>query len=192
MKDILIHDHREGETGVSRVIRATSGRMEQKADRLLLTLHDGASYEEDLEQSKRRKERLHPHIASKFERQIFEIDMTSLDFSKVDEGLFKRAHEMMTVHQLQAAMDSLESLNQDKQRNIEQFGARQTTLLRDTIQLQALGVTKASSSILEVLSPTEQRMAFDGARSSQGMLGKASLMPLKKSNQKNRTGSACD
>ena len=165
LKDILIHDHREGETGVSRVIRATSGRMEQKADRLLLTLHDGASYEEDLEQSKRRKERLHPHIASKFERQIFEIDMTSLDFSKVDEGLFKRAHEMMTVHQLKAAMDSLESLNHDKQRNIEQFGARQTTLLRDTIELKALGVTKASSSILEVLSPTEQRMAFDGARS---------------------------
>ena len=127
LKDILIHDHREGETGVSRVIRATSGRMEQKADRLLLTLHDGASYEEDLEQSKRRKERLHPHIASKFERQIFEIDMTSLDFSKVDEGLFKRAHEMMTVQQLQAAMDSLERLNQDKQRNIEHFGARQTT-----------------------------------------------------------------
>ena len=69
--DVLIHDHREGETGVSRVIRANNGTMVQQGDRLLLTLNDGASYEEDLEQSKRRKERLHPHIASKFQQQIF-------------------------------------------------------------------------------------------------------------------------
>tara|TARA_B100000768_G_scaffold74130_1_gene70920 strand:+ start:3008 stop:4360 length:1353 start_codon:yes stop_codon:yes gene_type:complete len=163
--DVLIHDHREGKTGVSRVIRANSGTMVQTADRLILTLNDGASYEEDLEQSKRRKERLHPHIASVFERQVFEIDMTSLDFSKVDEGLFKRAHEMMTVSQLAVAIDSLERVKIDKFVDIERYGARQTTLLKDTINLQALSVVTAGGAILNALSPTEQRMAFDGARS---------------------------
>ena len=100
LNDVLIHDHREGETGVSRVIRAEQGTMVQEGNRLTIALSNGFSYEEDLEQSKRRKERLHPHIASSFERQEFEIDLASLDFSKADEGLFKRAHEMMTVAQL--------------------------------------------------------------------------------------------
>ena len=163
--DVLIHDHREGETGVSRVIRADYGTMVQQGDRLLMTLNNGASYEEDLEQSKRRKERLHPHIGSRFHQQIFEIDMTSLDFSKVDEGLFKRAHEMMTVKQLAHAMDSLETLKRQKLLDIEQYGARQTTLLRDTVTLSATEAVAASGSILQALSPTERRMAFDGARS---------------------------
>lgn len=165
LTDVLIHDHREGETGVSRVIRASTGTMVQEGDRLLLTLNDGASYEEDLEQSKRRKERLHPHIASKFDQQIFEIDMTSLDFSKVDEGLFKRAYEMMTVRQLGLAIDSLEAIKTDKRTDIQNYGNRQTTLLKDTIDLQSLSMQSASGSILYALSPTEQRMAFDGARS---------------------------
>jgi lipopolysaccharide export system permease protein len=165
LTDVLIHDHREGETGVSRVIRASTGTMVQEGDRLLLTLNDGASYEEDLEQSKRRKERLHPHIASKFEQQIFEIDMTSLDFSKVDEGLFKRAYEMMTVRQLSLAIDSLEALKNDKKTDIQNYGDRQTTLLKDTIDLKSLSMQSASGSILSALSPTEQRRAFEGARS---------------------------
>jgi lipopolysaccharide export system permease protein len=38
-------------------------------------------------------------------------------------------------------------------------------LLRDTITLQTSNVLSAGTPILQVLKPTEQRMAFDGARS---------------------------
>ena len=133
LNDVLIHDHREGETGVSRVIRAEQGTMVQDGNRLTIALSNGFSYEEDLEQSKRRKERLHPHIASSFERQEFEIDLASLDFSKADEGLFKRAHEMMTVAQLGHAMDSLRGLVDQRLQEVELYGGRQTVLLRDTV-----------------------------------------------------------
>jgi lipopolysaccharide export system permease protein len=163
LDDILIHDHREGETGVSRIIRAESGQMDQVGNRLVLQLFNGVSYEEDLEQSKRRKERLHPHIAATFERQTFEIDLASLDFSQVDEGLFKRAHEMMTVQQLELAMDSLESLVQSRLSEIQLYGARQTMILRDTLSVSE--ITPAAGAIWGQLSPTQQRMAFDGARS---------------------------
>lgn len=163
LHDLLIHDHREGETGVSRVIRAKTGRMDQTSNRLVLTLNNGVSYEEDLEQSKRRKERLHPHISASFEQQIFEIDLASLDFSKVDEGLFKRAHEMMTVEQLDLAMDSLELLAQNRLDEIALYGERQTLLLRDTLSVAA--IASSAGPIWTVLSPTQQRMAFDGARS---------------------------
>ena len=163
LRDVLIHDHREGETGTSRVIRAESGTMVQTGNRLTISLNDGVSYEEDLEQSKRRKERLHPHIASSFERQTFEIDLASLDFSKADEGLFKRAHEMMTVRQLDAAMDSLDGMVALRLEEVERYGARQTTLLRDTVS--AAASVAASAPVWSGLSPTERRMAFDGARS---------------------------
>ena len=163
LHDLLIHDHREGTTGVSRVMRSESGRMDQVGERLVLTMINGISYEEDLEQSARRKERLHPHIVTEFGSQTFEIDLASLDFSKVDEGLFKRAHEMMTIHQLTAAMDSLESLRADRYRDVALYGERQNTLLRDT--LTTAGAVVATGSVLDRLSPTQRRMAFDGARS---------------------------
>ncbi len=163
LNDVLIHDHREGETGVSRVIRAAQGTMVQRGNRLTIALNNGFSYEEDLEQSKRRKERLHPHIASSFERQSFEIDLASLDFSKADEGLFKRAHEMMTVAQLGMAMDSLQGLVDQRLEEVELYGGRQTVLLRDTVT--AVGAVEATGPLWTVLSPTERRMAFDGARS---------------------------
>ncbi|MEE3163959.1 MAG: LptF/LptG family permease [Bacteroidota bacterium] len=163
LNDVLIHDHREGETGVSRVIRAEQGTMVQDGNRLTIVLSNGFSYEEDLEQSKRRKERLHPHIASSFERQEFEIDLASLDFSKADEGLFKRAHEMMTVAQLGHAMDSLQGLVDQRLEEVELYGGRQTVLLRDTVS--AVGTVQAAGPLWTAMSPTERRMAFDGARS---------------------------
>ena len=163
LNDVLIHDHREGETGVSRVIRAEQGTMVQEGNRLTISLMNGFSYEEDLEQSKRRKERLHPHIASSFERQEFEIDLASLDFSKADEGLFKRAHEMMTVAQLGHAMDSLQGLVEQRLEEVELYGGRQTVLLRDTVS--AVETVQAAGPLWTAMSPTERRMAFDGARS---------------------------
>ena len=163
LNDVLIHDHREGETGVSRVIRAEQGTMVQERNRLTISLMNGFSYEEDLEQSKRRKERLHPHIASSFERQEFEIDLASLDFSKADEGLFKRAHEMMTVAQLGHAMDSLQGLVEQRLEEVELYGGRQTVLLRDTVS--AVETVRAAGPLWTAMSPTERRMAFDGARS---------------------------
>ena len=163
LNDVLIHDHREGETGVSRVIRAEQGTMVQEGNRLTIALSNGFSYEEDLEQSKRRKERLHPHIASSFERQEFEIDLASLDFSKADEGLFKRAHEMMTVAQLGHAMDSLQGLVEQRLEEVELYGGRQTVLLRDTVS--AVETVQAAGPLWTAMSPTERRMAFDGARS---------------------------
>lgn len=163
LHDVLIHDHREGTTGVSRVMRSERGRMDQVGERLVLTMINGNSYEEDLEQSARRKERLHPHIVTNFDTQTFEIDLASLDFSKVDEGLFKRAHEMMTIAQLSSAMDSLERLKRDRYRDVALYGMRQTTLIKDS--LTSVGSSIATGNILNLLSPTQKRMAFDGARS---------------------------
>ena len=70
---------------------------------------------------------------------------------------------MMTVAQLGMAMDSLRGLVDQRLEEVELYGGRQTVLLRDTVT--AVGAAEATGPLWTVLSPTERRMAFDGARS---------------------------
>ena len=170
LHDVLIHDNREASLGATRVIRARRGRMDQQGDFLMLQLEDGYSYEEDLEQAKRRQERLHPFIASSFTRQTLAIDLGSLDFNQVDEGLFQKVHEMMTIAQLEHAMDSLNQVAASRLGDVARYGERNVLLLRDSLRLDSGRVvpvaTKAAAPgiALAGLSPSQRRMAFDAAR----------------------------
>ncbi len=157
--DVLIHDHREASTGASRIIRAQTGRMDVQGESLVLELRHGLSFEEDMEIDARRRERVQPHVAGTFERQLMRIDLASLDFSKVDEGLFKRVHEMMNIRQLNLAMDSLEQLAAQRRRDIVDYGQR-------LVNLQAVeaGSGMEATAWMSALTPTERRMVYDGAR----------------------------
>ena len=167
--DILIHDNREASLGATRVIRAKRGRMDQEGDYLMLRLEDGYSYEEDLEQAKRRQERLHPFIASSFGQQTLAIDLGSLDFNQVDEGLFQKVHEMMTIRQLEHAMDSLAGVGQARLADVARYGERNVLLMRDTLRLDSGRVVPVVAAAgpgiaLGGLAPSQRRMAFDAAR----------------------------
>jgi lipopolysaccharide export system permease protein len=162
LTDILIHDYREASYGSSRVIRAEKGSMHQDANLLVLTLENGASYEDHSEQNARRKERLHPHVTATFERQVLQIDMTSLDFSQVDEALFQRVHEMMSLRELTVAMDSLEAEAAARYGDVQAFGARMATPLRDSLSTPADPALAVPWN--QGLDRTKQRMAFEAAR----------------------------
>ena len=162
LNDVLIHDHREGETGVSRVIRAEQGTMVQEGNRLTIALTNGFSYEEDLEQSKRRKERLHPTLPLPSNGRNLRLTSPRWISARPTKA-FSNAHEMMTVAQLGHAMDSLRGLVDQRLQEVELYGGRQTVLLRDTVT--AIGAAEATGPLWTALSPTERRMAFDGARS---------------------------
>ncbi len=157
--DVLIHDHREASTGASRIIRAQTGRMDVQGESLVLELRHGLSFEEDMEIDARRRERVQPHVAGTFERQLMRIDLASLDFSKVDEGLFKRVHEMMNIRQLNLAMDSLEQLAAQRRRDIIDYGQRMVNL-----QAVEAGSGMEATAWMSALTPTERRMVYDGAR----------------------------
>jgi lipopolysaccharide export system permease protein len=158
--DVLIHDHREGETGASRVIRAARGRMDQTPHRLVLTLEDGRSYEEDLELGDRRAERIHPHVTTRFKRNALEIDLASLDFSQVDEGLFQRVHEMMTVAELEVAMDSLQRDADARRADVLAFGLRSNVLFADSLSTAHVRPEQLTAG----LGAAQRRLAYDSAR----------------------------
>jgi lipopolysaccharide export system permease protein len=171
LEDVLIHDHREATTGASRIIRAAEGRMDVVGESLVMELRDGVSYEEDMEIEARRRERVQPHVAGTFERQVLRIDLASLDFSQVDEGLFKRVHEMMNIRQLNHAMDSLEGVAAQRRQDIIDYGLRMVDF-EGMVQIaegrERVGLASPdeppSSDWLSALTPTERRMVFDGAR----------------------------
>ncbi len=105
LKDVLIYDHRDPGRGSKSVIRAESGIMEQTDDKrwLILTLNNGHTYDEVEEKNKRVKK--YPAIQSHFKEMTMRIDISSLFFNKDDEEVFKNAYEMMTILQLDHALD---------------------------------------------------------------------------------------
>lgn len=107
LKDVLIYDHRGGEKANRTVIRAKAGLMEQTADKryLILTLFEGYSYDEQKE--KKSKNPQHAELKGAFEKTIVRLDLSSLAFTADNEDLMKNPAEMMTIYQLDEALDSM-------------------------------------------------------------------------------------
>lgn len=110
LTDVLIYDHRGGEKANRTVIRAKNGKMEQTPDKryLILTLFEGFSYDEQ-----RDKQVRNPHyglIEGSFEKMELRMDLSSLAFNADNEEVMKNPAEMMSVGQLDQAIDSLKVL----------------------------------------------------------------------------------
>lgn len=171
LTDVLIYDHRDPSEGSRMVIRAKRGMMRQTEDKrfLLLTLYDGHSYEEQKEDTRRPEDRINPHIANTFNEQIMRIDLSSLSFNKADEDLFKSAYEMMTINQLEEAVDSIDQRVIRKEQDLIRYGQRTLMLRRDTIEPVLTGLEPtgtASKTILRDLSYAQQLRAVQQASES--------------------------
>jgi lipopolysaccharide export system permease protein len=111
LRDVLIYDHRGGERENRTVIRAESGRMQQTEDKtyMILTLEKGESYDEQKEAqgSNKKKDYHYGHVHGSFDEMTLRIDLSSLKFSGANEDQMKNPAEMMTIRQLNVAIDSL-------------------------------------------------------------------------------------
>ncbi|MEZ4798328.1 MAG: LptF/LptG family permease [Flavobacteriales bacterium] len=107
LTDVLIYDHRGNDRGNRTVIRAERGQMAQTDDKrfLIMTLYNGYSYDEQEEGKKRDKD--YPLVRSHFEENILRLDLSSFIFEANSEEVFKTSYEMMTIGQLNHAIDSL-------------------------------------------------------------------------------------
>ena len=167
LEDILIHQHGGGRDGAGLVIRAQEGTMRtSRTGRFLhFDLLDGSSHEERLEPGVRQRERTFPHLVTAFDRQQLRIDLSSLDFAKADEALFKRAYEMMSLGQLAAAIDSIEGQRSHAAQAMLDFGQR--NLNKRTLDASPLfpADTGAVHEVwLSRLGPAAERRVYDAAR----------------------------
>ncbi|MFM7731017.1 MAG: LptF/LptG family permease [Flavobacteriales bacterium] len=107
LRDVLIYDHRGGERANRTVIRADSGLMAQTEDKryLVLTLYNGHTYDEQKDKDPRKPQQAHLH--ADFKQTILRLDLSSLAFEAEDEEIMKNPAEMMSIGQLDYALDSL-------------------------------------------------------------------------------------
>ena len=167
LEDVLIHHHGGSRDGAGLVIEAETGTMRtSRTGRfLVLDLQQGASHEERMEPGVRQRDRTYPHLRTRFEGQRIRIDLSSLDFAKADEALFKRAYEMMSLGQLDAAIDSLEGQRTHLAHSMLEFGRRsmnQPTHING--RPFAMDTKVLHQDWLERLGPSAERRVFDAAR----------------------------
>lgn len=116
LRDVLIYDHSSEDLADNKkVIRAERGRMKKTSNGryLLLTLFDGVSYDEDVNDKKERRSN-HDLIRTTFEQQRLRFDLMGFKLKRTDEDLFKRNNQMLNIDQLWGAIDSMEERYRSK------------------------------------------------------------------------------
>ncbi len=119
MYNVQIYDHSERRGNVSVVI-ADSGTMKMTPDEqnLLMTLHNGHSYNELQDMNTPEKKRSYPHRYDQFEKQEFLIHLTGFDLERSDQSLFQNHYAMMNLEQLSHEKDSISTEINEKEKSI--------------------------------------------------------------------------
>ena len=108
--DILIYNHTDN-LGNIKVELAKSGKMKMSSDQnyLVLTMNDGNSYEEEVDNNQNSQSRItHPILENHFEKQTVYFPLSSFRFSRTKEDLFKSDYQMMDLRQLTSSADSID------------------------------------------------------------------------------------
>jgi lipopolysaccharide export system permease protein len=173
LSDVLIYDHRQPGKGNRSVIRAKRGRMEQTEDKrwLIMSLEEGVTYDEIEE--KKTKSPKYPAMHSSFEKMTLRVDLSSLFFKEDDEEVFKNAFEMMTIAQLNNA---IEKLKWEKDSTKSDLQNKSLTKLRLNVVQNApaatqglwasLPPTQQSKSISMAMDATKRQISLDGKEES--------------------------
>ena len=101
MKKIQIYDHSK-HNGNREITLADHGKMGMSSDKryLVFEMYDVQRYTED-------KGKTHPFTYSEIEEHTVRFDLSSFQFNRTDDDLFKDHYEMLNLDQLEASMDTL-------------------------------------------------------------------------------------
>ncbi|MFH1319928.1 MAG: LptF/LptG family permease [Bacteroidota bacterium] len=107
IEDIIIYDH-TSKMGNNKVVIAKSGSMEMSGDEryLIITLHDGYSYDE-MDAYKRKDKNTRQLKRMKFIEQSIRFDLSIFKLVRTSEDLFRDHYQMLNMRQLQSAVDSM-------------------------------------------------------------------------------------
>ncbi|TKB98753.1 LptF/LptG family permease [Pedobacter cryophilus] len=110
LRDIVIYDQSNAQ-GNTNVLMAREGEMSKTKDGnfLILTLRDGVRYEE--RQGKTGYNPRQQLTRLRFKETEQKFDLSSFQFKREDESLFKSNYQMLNLKQLVASKDSVSKLN---------------------------------------------------------------------------------
>lgn len=195
--ELMIYDHRN-EKGNRMVTVADSGLMQMTPDKsqLILTLYNGATYEEREEsRHDRRRDPEYPHQRHYFDthRQVFEL--SGFELERSNESLFKDHFQMMNLSQLEERVDTLTKSFNELASSFANKNIKRNLFQRDRlIQKERLPKPKAFSPvqtqgrvalrIRESIPADTTKSAYDTLSLSLETLSMDSLMAIV--NVKNR------
>jgi lipopolysaccharide export system permease protein len=107
MQDVLIYDLTQ-RNGNDRVLTASKAQMKknENEDVLELTLYNGKSYT-TVSQRRNLQYKTYPMIRESFDKETIRFDLSAFKLNKSDESLFKRNFQMLSLNQLERAIDTL-------------------------------------------------------------------------------------
>jgi lipopolysaccharide export system permease protein len=145
--------------------------MEQTADKryLILTLFDGNSYDEQRE--KKVREPRYALVEGTFEKMELRMDLSSLAFNADNEEVMKNPAEMMSVAQLEQAIDSLNGIMDTVEM---QYANNSMRLTKKRLKEEAETVNAAPYSLFDSSNTNEQQKAVlwakENTRKSKDLL----------------------
>jgi len=107
MQDVVIYDLTQ-KLGNERVLIAQKAQMKKRTGQgfLELVLYNGKSYTV-VNQRRNSAGRSYPMIRETFEKESILFDLNEFKLNRSDESLFKRNYQMLTLGQLENALDTL-------------------------------------------------------------------------------------
>ncbi len=185
MKRIMIYDHSKNEGNIN-VTYADSGYIKVTNDekRLIATLYSGNSYEEKTENSGARRMELRkfPSTKQKFQEQVIIFELQGNGLQRTDEDLFKSSAQVMNLHQLSVAEDSLKKQYRFREVSFQK-NIRNAVLPKNQSQetldtLRKITCFLSGDSIYESLSirdkKTNVEIAISNARSTKSYISSTS------------------
>lgn len=170
LADILIHDHRDQFQGNRTVIRAATGRMQRSSDGryLLLSLDHGVVYDErgTLAKGRPRKgtqQGDHPLLRGSFDHDVLRLDLSGLDFKRVNEDLYKDQYKMLTLGQLDLAIDSLKENARARIQAQEKYLRSASWAVRDSARADGDGLYTDRKAFLGRIGKDQQQGLLDKA-----------------------------
>ena len=129
---VRIYDHTL-RNGARKVVAADEGTLKMTSDEkyLIVNLFNGNSYQEDQDKNQ-------PLIRSTFKEEIIRFDLSEFQMGDTDEDLFKTNYQMLSMDQLEFAIDSLEEKFSNRIETYHRMQEKKILFLKDTMDLADL------------------------------------------------------
>lgn len=177
LHDIMIYDMTEKRGNVM-VTRAEQGRMYITEDErfLILDLNNGYRYHE-MQEEKNKKTPTLPHNKLSFENYQIRFDLSSFNFQRAKEDLWKNSTQMMNVNQLSNYIDTTMRDEVNKMKYLTgymnpyfSFISDSNFVLNDSILQNAPSQEHYISTLANVSSTATIQRALSHARSVKGAM----------------------
>lgn len=130
--DIMIYDKTEKRGNVM-VTRAEHGKMYITQDKhfLILDLYNGYRYHE-MPESKKNGNPTYPHNRLKFEKYQIRFDLSSFNFRRAKEELWKNSTQMLNINQLSYYIDTTYIKTELKKQYVREYAVPYFSFLSDS------------------------------------------------------------